>query len=126
MNAVIRFAAAAMALALTSCGGGGGGGASGGSVTPVTQGLVAQPSTLALIGIGASYEKAIGLTDGAAQPPFTTSGCTNIITTTPANFAVTVLPISVGTCTLTIFDSKGNSAAVSISVATTAITGSMK
>ena len=53
---------------------------------------------------------------GGGVAPYTVAGCANVATGTVGGSTVSVSPIAVGTCTLTVADAANNTAALSVSV----------
>jgi uncharacterized protein YceK len=102
----------AIAVALDGCSS-----APSGARPPST--LALSPSSLAFSATGQSQP--VMVTDPNYTGTFTTSGCGGIVTAALARTTVTVTSVAAGICTLTVSDTAGSKANVSITVTTSSI-----
>lgn len=80
-----------------------------------------QVVSLQLSGTGDSYAQTLHIVQDGYSGAFTASGCGGIATATVSTTNLTVTGQSVGSCTLTVSDKYGISAALSVSVTTTSV-----
>lgn len=121
---------ASLAL-LAACGGGGGSTTSplpGGGSTPTPAPTATPQHALQLskntLTFTSNAPQTIVANDTLYTGTFSANGCANIVTVTPANASgpqatLTVTPVGAGTCTLTVAESNGMNATISITATLT-------